>query len=132
MAKKETNPTKSLKIPQFIILSAKLCAFISTKLVTSYAAKLFTTPIKHKVPKRELEMDSKSSQKTIYIESIDKNIVTYEYGESDRKILLVHGWSGRGTQLYKIADELLKSGFSTISFDAPAHGKSQRKNNYNV
>ncbi|MDR7371698.1 alpha/beta hydrolase [Flavobacterium aquidurense] len=127
MAKKETNPTKSLKIPQFIILSAKLCAFISTKLVTSYAAKLFTTPIKHKVPKRELEMDSKSSQKTIYIESIDKNIVTYEYGKSDRKILLVHGWSGRGTQLYKIADELLKIGFSTVSFDAPAHGKSQGK-----
>ncbi len=127
MAKKETNPTKSLKIPQFIILSAKLCSFISTKLVTSYAAKLFTTPIKHKVPKRELEMDSKSSQKTIYIESIDKNIVTYEYGKSDRKILLVHGWSGRGTQLYKIADELLKIGFSTVSFDAPAHGKSQGK-----
>jgi hypothetical protein len=24
------------------------------------------------------------------------------------KILLVHGWSGRGTQLVKIADELLK------------------------
>jgi alpha-beta hydrolase superfamily lysophospholipase len=31
---------------------------------------------------------------------------------------------GRGTQLKKIADALLKSGCSTISFDAPAHGKS--------
>ena len=125
MAKKETNPTKSLKIPQLIILSAKLCAFISTKLATTYAAKLFTTPIKHKVPKRELEMDSKSIKKVINVPAIDKNIITYQYGTSDHKILLVHGWSGRGTQLFKIADALLKIGYSTISFDAPAHGKSQ-------
>ncbi|SHL66316.1 alpha/beta hydrolase [Flavobacterium saccharophilum] len=127
MAKKETNPTKSLKIPQLIILSAKLCAFISTKLATTYAAQLFTTPIKHKVPKRELEMDNKSIKKTISVPAIDKNIITYQYGTSARKILLVHGWSGRGTQLFKIADALLKIGYSTISFDAPAHGKSQGK-----
>jgi len=127
MAKKANNPTQSLKIPQFIILSSKICALISTKLVTSYAAGLFTTPIKHKVPKRELEMDQKSIQKTLLVPAIQKSIVTYEYGKSDRKILLVHGWSGRGTQLFKIADELVKNGYSTISFDAPAHGKSKGK-----
>lgn len=127
MTKKATNPIDSLKIPQFIIVSSKVCAFISTKLVTSYAAKLFTTPIKHKIPKREFDMDQKSIQKVIYVPSIDKNIVTYEYGKSERKILLVHGWSGRGTQLFKIADELLKNGYSTVSFDAPAHGKSSGK-----
>jgi len=127
MAKKETNPTKSLKIPQFIILSAKICAFISTKLVTSYAAKLFTTPIKHKIPKREFEMEHKSAQQLLYIPAINKSIVTYEYGKSNSKILLVHGWSGRGTQLFKIADELVKLGYSTVSFDAPAHGKSTGK-----
>lgn len=127
MTKKVTNPIDSLKIPQFIIVSSKVCAFISTKLVTSYAAKLFTTPIKHKIPKREFDMDQKSIQKVIYVPSIDKNILTYEYGKSERKILLVHGWSGRGTQLFKIADELLKNGYSTVSFDAPAHGKSSGK-----
>lgn len=127
MAKKAINPTKSLKIPQIIIISSKICALISTKLVTKFAARIFTTPIKHKVPKREFEMDHKSIQQTFYIPAIDKSVVTYEYGNSDRKILLVHGWSGRGTQLFKIADELLQNGYSTISFDAPAHGKSQGK-----
>ncbi len=125
MAKKATNPTKSLKIPKIIILSAKICALISTKLVTKFAARIFTTPIKHKVPKRELEMDAKSVQKLVYIPAIEKNVVTYAYGQSQRKILLVHGWSGRGTQLFKIADELLENGYSTVSFDAPAHGKSK-------
>jgi pimeloyl-ACP methyl ester carboxylesterase len=124
MTKKANNPTESLKIPRFIILSCKICALISTKLVTRYAARLFTTPVKHKVPKRELEMDRNSSQKSIFVNAIKKSIVVYEYGKSDRKILLVHGWSGRGTQLFKIADEIIKEGYSTISFDAPAHGKS--------
>lgn len=127
MAKKTINPTKSLKIPTIIVLSAKICAVISTKLVTKFAAKIFTTPIKHKVPKRELEMDTKSQQDSIYVPAINKNVITYSYGQSDRKILLVHGWSGRGTQLFKIADELLQNGYSTVSFDAPAHGKSLGK-----
>ncbi|WP_276379918.1 alpha/beta hydrolase [Flavobacterium sp. H4147] len=125
MTKKAENPIKSLKIPQLIIISGKILAFFSTKLVTKFASKIFTTPIKHKIPKREFQMDSKSEQKIIHVPAIDKNIVTYEYGKSDRKILLVHGWSGRGTQLFKIAEELLENGYSTISFDAPAHGKSK-------
>lgn len=125
MAKKAINPTKSLKIPKIIIISAKICAFISTKLVTKFGAKIFTTPIKHKVPKRELEMDAKSWQELIYVPAIEKSVVTYLYGKSDQKVLLVHGWSGRGTQLFKIADELLENGYSTVSFDAPAHGKSK-------
>lgn len=72
-------------------------------------------------------MDAKSTQKWIEIQKINKKVMLYQYGTSDKKILLVHGWSGRGTQLYKIADELLKAGYSTISFDAPAHGKSPGK-----
>jgi pimeloyl-ACP methyl ester carboxylesterase len=72
-------------------------------------------------------MDSKSIQKLIEIPSINKKVVLYQYGKSSKKILLVHGWSGRGTQLFKIADELVKAGYSTISFDAPAHGKSPGK-----
>jgi pimeloyl-ACP methyl ester carboxylesterase len=127
MPKKTPNPTKSLKIPFFILFSVKLCALMSRKLVTAYSAKLFTTPIKHKIPKRELKMDAESIQSVLYIPAINKNIAIYEYGKSDKRALLVHGWSGRGTQLFKIADSLLESGYSIVSFDAPAHGKSAGK-----
>jgi pimeloyl-ACP methyl ester carboxylesterase len=115
------------KIPLFIVVLVKFFALISPKLTTWFAAKLFTTPIKHNIPKREHIMEQKSIQKTILIPDIKKEIVVYEYGKSSKKILLVHGWSGRGTQLVKIADELLKLGYMTISFDAPAHGKSKGK-----
>ena len=127
MTKKTSNHTQSLKIPKIILLSSKVIAYFSPKLVTLFAAKLFTSPIKHKIPKRELEMDSKSRKNLVEIPKINKKVVLYQYGKSDKKILLVHGWSGRGTQLFKIADELLKAGYSTISFDAPAHGKSSGK-----
>ena len=127
MTKKTSKHTQSLKIPKIILLTSKLISFISPKLITLFAAKLFTTPIKHKIPKRELEMDRKSVQKLIPVPAINKEVVLYQYGKSEKKILLVHGWSGRGTQLFKIADELLKAGYSTISFDAPAHGKSPGK-----
>lgn len=127
MTKKTSNHTQSLKIPKIILLTSKLISLISPKLITLFAAKLFTTPIKHKIPKRELEMDRKSIQKLISVPAIDKEVVLYQYGKSEKKILLVHGWSGRGTQLFKIADELVKEGYSTISFDAPAHGKSPGK-----
>lgn len=127
MTKKSTNHTQSLKIPKIILLTSKLISFISPKLITLFAAKLFTTPIKHKIPKRELEMDRNSLQKLVSIPAIGKEVVVYEYGKNEKKILLVHGWSGRGTQLFKIADELLKVGYSTVSFDAPAHGKSPGK-----
>jgi alpha-beta hydrolase superfamily lysophospholipase len=40
-----------------------------------------------------------------------------------RKILLDHGLV-RTRYTSKNIDALLKSGYSTISFDAPAHGKS--------
>jgi len=124
MTKNFKKPNQSLKIPKIIVIVGKFLSLISTKLVVSFAAKLFTTPIKHKIPKRELEMDSKSVQETVQIPSINKSVTVYHFGDSPKKILLVHGWSGRGTQLVKFADEFVASGYSTISFDAPAHGKS--------
>ena len=113
-----------LKIPKVIIFIGKMLQFFSVKLTTLYLAKLFTTPIKHKVPKRELEMDDHSLKETLLLPSVNKKIVVYKYGKSDKKILLVHGWSGRGTQLVKFADAFVDKGYATISFDAPGHGKS--------
>ncbi len=124
MAKKAKKRSSSLKIPRLIIYTAKFLQSISPNLLTKFAARLFTTPIRHRIPKREIEMDAKSVQTKIFVPAINKEIVVYNFGESDRKVLLVHGWSGRGTQLVKIAERLTEEGFSTVSFDAPAHGKS--------
>jgi len=125
MTKKTKKPNQSLKIPKIILVVGQFLSFISTKLTVLFAARLFTSPIKHKIPKRELEMDRNSRQETLTIPSIQKSIVAYHSGSSLKKILLVHGWSGRGTQLVKFAEAFQKLGYQIVSFDAPAHGKSQ-------
>ncbi|HEU4496230.1 MAG TPA: alpha/beta hydrolase, partial [Flavobacterium sp.] len=116
-----------MKIPRSILITAKLLEATSSKLALKFASKLFTTPLKHKIPKREIQMDADSKQETLRMGALEKEIVVYHYGSAEKKILLVHGWSGRGTQLAKIADKMLQIGYSTISFDAPAHGKSKGK-----
>lgn len=119
-----SNKNQHLKVPLLLIIIGKVLQLISTKWTTLYLSKLFTTPIKHKIPKREVQMDLNSNQTKINVSKINKNIVVYQLGTGEKKILLVHGWSGRGTQLVKFADILVAKGYSTVSFDAPAHGKS--------
>ncbi|THF52638.1 alpha/beta hydrolase [Flavobacterium supellecticarium] len=126
---KENKPKhqQSLEIPKVILFTARLFEKISPELATQFAMKLFTTPIRYKIPKREFEMDRNSQQELLEIPAIQKKVMLYQYGTGDKKVLLVHGWSGRGTQLVKIADEFLKMGYQVFSFDAPAHGKAPGK-----
>ncbi len=127
MSKSKTVAQTGQKVPKAILLTAGILEKVSTSLTVLFAAKLFTTPIKHKMPRREFEMDKNSSQSLLKIPEIDKEIVVYEMGTSPKKVLLVHGWSGRGTQLFKIAETLIENGYSIVSFDAPSHGKSAGK-----
>lgn len=117
----------SLQIPEVVKVVMKILYFISDRLSLFLASKLFTTPISYKTPKREIGMEDSAQKKSIRVDSIDKDIHILSYGFSDKKVLLAHGWSGRRTQLFMIANKLLEKGFMTISFDAPAHGKSSGK-----
>lgn len=122
--KKSSNTNQ---VPKIIVLIGRFLYRISPILAEKFARKLFITPIKHKIPKREFQMEATSQQTKLFVPSINKEIVVYAYGNSSKKILLVHGWSGRGTQLVKIADVFIENEYSIISFDAPAHGKSATK-----
>ncbi|MFO7674252.1 MAG: alpha/beta hydrolase [Lutibacter sp.] len=123
-----TIPSISVpKIPTSIIATGKILQFIAPPLATLFTIKLFRTPIRFKTPARENMMAESAQKKMVLIPELNKEVMVYSYGYSKRKVLLIHGWSGRGTQLFKIADKLLENGFMTISFDAPAHGKSTGK-----
>lgn len=117
----------SIKIPKSIKQTASFLQFFSSKLTVLFADKLFTTPVNFKTPKREQIMQKSAQKKRIKIYSIHKEVDVLSYGYSKKKVLLVHGWSGRSTQLFMIADKLLENGYMIISFDGPAHGKSEGK-----
>ncbi len=115
------------KIPSSIIAIGKILQFMAPPLAILFVIKLFRTPIRFKTPTREKMMAESAQKKMVLIPGLHKEVMVYSYGYSKRKVLLIHGWNGRGTQLFKIADKLLENGFMTISFDAPAHGKSTGK-----
>lgn len=55
-----------------------------------------------------------------------KQYTIFELGNGPT-VLLVHGWSGRASQMGKIAKELSEQGYKTISFNAFAHNGSLAK-----
>lgn len=124
-----TNTQPSLKIPKPIKITAHILERTSPRMMIKFATKLFSTPIKYSTPKREEKMLEGCVLHQVYSKSLDKKIVVYDYMNPDSKkiALLVHGWSGRGTQLFKIAEMLVKEGYRVMSFDGPAHGKSEGK-----
>ena len=114
----------SLVIPKPVSYFAKVLELISVRLASLFGTRLFMTPINYPIPKREQYMLKSAQKKRIFIEDINKEIEVLSYGYSRKKILLVHGWCGRSTQLFAFADKLLENGYMVISFDGPAHGKS--------
>ena len=43
------------------------------------------------------------------------------------RVLLCHGWRGRGQQFSAFVKAFTKAGYEVITFDGPAHGESQRR-----
>jgi pimeloyl-ACP methyl ester carboxylesterase len=119
--------TPSLSIPKAVIYFAQILQFFSYKLTVLFTTKLFTTPFTFKTPKREKFMEESSQTKKHFVTSIQKEVHVLSYGYSKKKVLLVHGWSGRSTQLFMIAHTLLEKGYMVTSFDGPSHGKSPGK-----
>jgi pimeloyl-ACP methyl ester carboxylesterase len=117
----------SIVIPKPIRYFAKALELISSRLSSLFGLMLFVTPIKYPIPKREQYMLKSAQKKRLFINSINKEIEILSYGYSRKKVLLVHGWCGRSTQLYAFADKLLENGYMVISFDGPAHGRSSGK-----
>ncbi len=127
-----TAPAVNTKKPRPVptILKAIRLAFgvigrIAPDLAGHAAYKLWFTPTRFKTPASEHAVLTSAEIESHSID--DETIVTYRWGESGPIVLLVHGWSGRGTQLGNFVDPLVKAGYRVLSFDAPAHGKSSGK-----
>lgn len=115
---------KAFTVPKSILYFGKLLQFFSPYLTVRFVFKLFMTPHKFNRPNREDKMYLESKKGQLFLPEFQKNIQVYEYGNAPKKILLVHGWAGRGTQLFKIAEAFIEKGYMAISFDATAHGDS--------
>ena len=126
---KKGKPVQVLLTPGYILTTGRFLSTISPHLASRFGAWLFLKPFRYQLPAREKQLDDIMEHERIIVPSIDRDIVVYKNltGNSKKLILLVHGWSGRGTQMPDIAQNLIKAGYGIISFDAPAHGRSSGK-----
>jgi pimeloyl-ACP methyl ester carboxylesterase len=89
----------------------------------SLACRLWFRAQRHPEPGREMRWRQRADQSRI--DSAGTALAIYSWGEADKPtVLLVHGWSGRGTQLGGYIQPLLDAGYRVAAFDAPAHGRT--------
>ena len=98
---------------------------MAPNLAGKWAWKLFFTPFRFPVPKKEQEIANSANKFTF--ESEGYTIQGYEWGSGDKTIFLLHGWSGRATQWMKFIKPLNDRGYKVIAIDGPAHGNSTGK-----
>jgi hypothetical protein len=86
------------------------------------AERLFLTPPRYPAPGRERDLLARARPGAVRVDG--RRIATWIRGAGPR-ILLVHGWGGRGAQLGAFIEPLVAGGFSVAWFDGPAHGASE-------
>jgi pimeloyl-ACP methyl ester carboxylesterase len=98
-------------------LSALAPAFAARR-----AERLFLTPPRPRRPGAEIELLERARARPMSVGG--RRIEMWTWGAGPR-VLLVHGWGGRGAQLGGFVDSLVARGFSVVAFDAPGHGASE-------
>ena len=91
------------------------------------AEHLFLTPKRHRRPAAEFDVLARARHLLVPGEESalgDAPLASWEWGHEGPRVLLVHGWEGRGAQLGGLVEPLLERGFRVVTFDAPAHGNS--------
>lgn len=96
-----------------------LASHTSPPLATKMALDLFLRPRRFRRPgwERALLFHADSERVPWH----GRELPIWAWGEGPR-VLLVHGWEGRGSQLGAFVDPLVRRGFRVITFDAPGHG----------
>lgn len=77
---------------------------------------------RHKTPKRELDWVSSAQQ--IAIPTQHGKINALIWPGAGPRVLLVHGWEGRASQMGAFVKPLNDAGFEVVSLDLPGHGDS--------
>ncbi len=120
----------SFKVPAYISRSIQLLEKVHPWLAARFALWIFFKPIPFKIPEREKAMAKKA--KIYALQAGNAPFTGYRWppktkGAEEKQILLVHGWSGRATQFFKLVEALTAQGYTVYGIDAPAHGNAREK-----
>jgi pimeloyl-ACP methyl ester carboxylesterase len=107
---------------KLFVTKNKIIGTIFPSKAAESAKELFLTPRKY--PIKAWEQEKESLGKRL---KLSNGLSAITWGNSDRKVLLVHGWESRATQMSGFVENLVEAGFQVFALDGPAHGHSEGK-----
>lgn len=116
----KVRPLRGLHFLGYLI---RFIGFFSPSLAARFLLLVFS--ISGRKAKHFREDNVLNAAKRSFINSGGKKIRIYQWGQSDKKVLLLHGWQSRGTALRYFVPTLMESGFEIVALDAPGHGESE-------
>jgi len=100
----------------------KALSLVAPRLTGRLVEKFFFTPGSY-VPSAD-ERRRLEQGEPFHIQVNGRRIRGWRWGNGPG-VLLVHGWSGRGIQLHRYIDPLVRAGKAAVAIDGPAHGDSE-------
>ena len=98
---------------------------VAPPLAAAIAERLFLTAPRHVRPAWEREVLASAETGSVTMPT-GEALPTCTWGDGPT-VLLVHGWSGRGSQLGAFVPSLVASGHRVVTFDGPGHGDARAK-----
>lgn len=106
-------------------LKQKFIWFFASLYPAYFVKKAFgylVTPMQFKIRPQEKAILDKAQKNRMSFNDFD--IQLYQWGNGEKKILLVHGWEGHAGNFAAIISRLIKENYTVLSFDGPSHGAS--------
>lgn len=126
--KRRPKASKKVKLAQWGMIARRAQVLAVAKLAPDVAAKMLMRRLLFSPARTQPSARAKGSlgEASIEVEVVDGNqIVHYVWGDGERRVLLVHGWSGNAGQVTSLADALVAAGYKVVAADAPGHGRSE-------
>ena len=118
----DLGKSTNVRFPRLTRRAMQLAATLAPDLTARHFAKQFLTPWGAETPARERAWVQGAERHSVRCG--DYRLAVSSLGLGGPQVLLVHGWSGRGSQLGAFIEPLLRAGFEVNWFDLPAHGDS--------
>ncbi|MGE0762699.1 MAG: alpha/beta fold hydrolase [Bdellovibrionales bacterium] len=103
----------------FMMRALGLLSYLAPTWTARVACRWFLTPPNVTAPDKEnLFLRSANEHKHLH------GCAVWRFGQAEQKVLLIHGWAGRGAQMRYFVEPLMAMGFEVWLMDGPGHGQS--------
>jgi esterase/lipase len=122
MTKQRKKP-QSIQVPKYIRFGMQVLETLSVYLAFKLAWYFFFRPIRFPYGAKEKELLKKASIEKRTLSS-GHPFHVLRWGKGEKAVVLMHGWSGRGTQMEALIEQLIHGGFEVFAIEPPGHGLS--------